>query len=189
VKNYLTQSHQKITISILISKNYFFWIQEIKRIASRAQVWEYVDSNESESKSVTLKYLKFQNYIKIVSTDTLAFIQSQTIIESATFSILISEKCTNYNDFSIHQQKLYDVKERSYRVLLHEVKSIEINIQKVHIAVLKSTRSYISVNRKASSVREILIFLTLKFKRKNENLQLQVDQKYKELKVTHTVKS
>jgi hypothetical protein len=128
MKDYLTQSHQKITISIFILKNYFFWIQEIKKIASRAQVWEYVDSNELESKSLTLKYLKFQNYIKIVSTDTLAFTQSQTIIESTTFSILISEKCTNYDDFSIHQQKSYDVKERSYRVLLHEIKSIEIDI-------------------------------------------------------------
>jgi hypothetical protein len=117
---------------------------------------------------MTFKYLKFQNYIKIVSADTLAFTQSQTIIES--LSVLISEKCTNYNNLSIHQQKLYNVKKRSYRALLHEIKSIEINIQKVHIAILKSTRSYISISRKISIVREILIFLTLKFKRKDENL-------------------
>jgi hypothetical protein len=101
---------------------------------------------------------------------------------------LISEKCTNYDDLSIHQQKSYDVKKRLYRVLLHEIKSIEIDIQKVHIAILKSTRSYIFVSRKVSLVKEILISLALKFKRKDENLQLQVDQKYKELKVTHSIK-
>jgi hypothetical protein len=138
---------------------------------------------------VTLKYLKFQDYIKIVPADTPAFTQSQTIIELTTPSILVSEKCTNYDDLSIHQQKSYDAKERSYRALLHEVKSTEIDIQKVHIAVLKSARSYISVSRKASSVREILISLALKFKRKDENLQLQIDQKYEKLKTTHPVKS
>jgi hypothetical protein len=187
MEDYLTQSHQKITVSVLTPKNYFSWIQEIKRIASRAQVWEYVDSDGSEPESVAPKYFKFQDYIKIVPADTLAFTQSQTIIESP--SVLVSEKCTDYDDLSVHQQKSYDAKERSYRALLHEAKSTGIGIQKVHTAVLESARSYISVSRKASSVREILISLTLKFKRKDEDLQLQVDQKYEELKVTHSVKN
>jgi hypothetical protein len=135
---------------------------------------------------VALKYPKFQDYIKIVSADTSTFTQSQTVIEFPP--VLISEKCSDYDDLSIQQQKSYDAKERTYRALQHEAKSAGIDIQKVHTAILESARSYIAVSRKASSIREILISLTLKFKRKDEDLQLQVDQKYEDLKVMHPIK-
>ena len=63
-----------------------------------------------------------------------------------------------------------------------------MGIQRVHTAVLKSARGYIAVHRKAAPVRDILISLALKFKRLDEDLQLQMDEKYEELKATDPAK-
>ena len=43
-------------ILTFMSKNYNSWIEEIKEIATRAQIWEYVDFENSESESVASKY-------------------------------------------------------------------------------------------------------------------------------------
>jgi hypothetical protein len=126
-------------------------MQQIKSIAFRAQVWEFVDSNGSEPEPVAPKYSKFGDYMKIILIDTPGSTQSETIIGSPP-SILIPEKYSDYDDLSAQQQKSYDVMERAYRALQQEAKSAGIGIQKLHTAILESARAYIAVSRKASSV-------------------------------------
>ena len=177
---------QKLIVSALTPKNFSSWIQEIKGIATRAQVWEYVDPEGLESEPVAPKYPRFGDYIKIVPIVTPASIQ-ETVTEGFP-PVLVPVMCEDYDDLSEAQQKSYDAKERSYRALQQEAKMSSIGIQKVHTAILESARGYLAVNRKASPVREILISLASKFKRPDADLQLQIDEKYEELKASHPIK-
>ena len=69
MKNSLSsKSSRKLLISTLTSTSYNFWLSKIKDIAIRSRIWKYVDSDESESKSLVLKYSRLFDYIKIVST-------------------------------------------------------------------------------------------------------------------------
>lgn len=59
---------QKLIVSALTPKNYSTWIQEIKGIATRAQVWKYVDPEGDEPEPVMPKYPKFGDYPQGIST-------------------------------------------------------------------------------------------------------------------------
>lgn len=174
---------QKLAVTALTPKNYSTWIQEIKEIATRAQVWEYVDPEGDESELDMLKYSKFKNYIKIVSIATSGSTQ-ETTIESFSL-VFVFTACEDYDDLSKAQQRSYDAKERFYKALQQEVRMTSLEIQKVHTIVLESARGYIAVNRMASFVREILISLFNKFKRPDADLQLQIDERYEELKASN----
>jgi hypothetical protein len=50
---------RKLIVSTLTSTTYNVWIFEVKKIAVRSRVWEYMNSKESESESLTLKYSRF----------------------------------------------------------------------------------------------------------------------------------
>ena len=111
-----------------------------------------------------------------------------TIADDLNPPDLVSVACEDYEDLSETQRKSYDAKKRSYRALQQEVKMANMSIQKIHTTVLKSARDYIAVNRKTSFVRDILISLVSKFKRLDENLQLQIDERYEKLKASHSIK-
>jgi hypothetical protein len=69
---------RKLIVSTLTSTIYNVWIFEEKNIAVRSRVWEYVNSKESESESLMLKYSRFFDFVKIVSVSIFVHISTST---------------------------------------------------------------------------------------------------------------
>jgi hypothetical protein len=67
---------RKLIVSTLTSTIYNVWIFEVKSIAVRSRVWEYVNSKESESESLMLKYSRFFDFVKIISVSILVHIST-----------------------------------------------------------------------------------------------------------------
>ena len=112
----ITFISRKIIVSTLTSITYNFWISKMKNIAMRFRVWEYVNSDESESKSMILKYSKFFDYIKSIVILISIFSQSQsTMLEVSIANFFKTISCVDYDDFFESQKRSYDVKERAYR--------------------------------------------------------------------------
>jgi hypothetical protein len=109
---------RKLIISTLTSTIYNVWIFEVKNIAVRFRVWEYVNSKESKSESLMLKYSRFFDFVKIVSVSILVHISTSTqdkyrlsasatiVIDDVLFSsILILESCSNYENLFEFQKR------------------------------------------------------------------------------------
>ena len=187
MKNSLSsKSSRKLLISISTSTTHNFWLSKIKDIAIRSRVWEYVDLNKSESKSLVLKYSKLFDYIKIVlvlvsihsSASTQDSLFMRTILDDSISLVLFLESCSKWNDLFESQQKSYDIKKRKYRNVQLEVVRIIIVIEKIHTIILKSANIYIVMNMRSASVREIFQFLTHKFKMKSKNVRRQIHRRY-----------
>jgi hypothetical protein len=175
---------RKLIVSTLTSTIYNVWIFEVKNIAVRFRVWEYVNSKESESESLILKYSRFFDFVKILSVSILVHISASTqdeyqlsastttVINDVSFSlILILEFCSDYENLFESQKKSYDVKKRAYRYIQNEVDRVMINIEKIHTIILKFAKNYVAMNMRVCLIKKILQFLTRKFKKISENIQ------------------
>lgn len=193
-------SARKLIVSALTPTTYNAWISEVKGIAVRSRVWEYVDPDGSEMEPEAPKYPRFSDYTKAVpapihtSGSTLDKNQNQsqsslgTILGAPPPPIFLPEPCSDYEDLSESQKRAYDSKERAYRHIQSEVRRAMIEIEKVHIVILESAKDYVAMNLRSRSVREILQSLARKFKKIPEDNQRQIDRRYDKLRNSYLVK-
>jgi hypothetical protein len=102
--------------------------------------------------------------------------------------ILILEFCSNYENLFESQKRSYDVKKRAYRHIQNEVDRVIIDIEKVHMIILKFAKDYVAMNMRVCLVKKILQFLTRKFKKISENIQREIDRRYDDFRDSHLVK-
>jgi hypothetical protein len=93
------------------------------------------------------------------------------VIDDVSLSlILILEFCSNYENLFESQKKSYDVKKWAYRYIQNEIDRVMIDIEKIHMIILKFTKNYVAMNMRVYLVKKILQFLTRKFKKISENI-------------------
>jgi hypothetical protein len=63
-----------------------------------------------------------------------------------------------------------------------------IDIEKIHMIILKFVKDYVAMNMRVCLVKKILQFLTQKFKKISKNIQRQIDKSYDDFKDSHLVK-
>jgi hypothetical protein len=192
---------RKLIVSALTSTTYNAWISEVKDIAVRSRVWEYVDPEGSEPESLVPKYLRFFDFVKVVSVSVLVHISASiqgeyrlsasaaTVVDDVSPPpILVLEPCSDYEDLFESQKRSYDAKERAYRHIQNEVGRAMIGIEKVHTIILKFVKDYVAMNMRVCLVKKILQFLARKFKKISEDIQRQIDRRYDDLRGSHLVK-
>ena len=144
-------------------------MSEIKGIAVRSQVLEYVDPEGSESEPTIPKFPKYSDYVKVVSantpgtdstnTPTPAIVASQGSSQGTVLGdsngppVLIPEPCSRYADLSESQKESYNADERSHRGLQADARAAAMGIEKVHTIILESAKDYVARNVRSSSVR------------------------------------
>ncbi len=127
-------------IIILTSLNYHIWINQLKTIAKKARVWQYVDSDidlEQFKSSVSLKASDYQ-------------------INDSSISSL--------KQLSVVQKKKHKSNVLKFNLLN---KQYERTIQKLRIVnniIKTSARQYISSNELISSTRKIIQLLAAYYK-------------------------
>jgi hypothetical protein len=177
-------SSRKLVVSNLTPGTYNSWISEIKGIAVRSQVWEFIDPEGSEEGPPVPRYPKYSDYTKVVPVATPA----SSLAESTQGTILpdpplvVPEQCSRYSDLSESQKEAYNADERAHRGLQAEARAISLGMEKVHSVILESAKDYVARNVRASSVREILLSLSHKFKKSPDEIQRQIDRRYDELR-------
>ena len=204
MEDYSSGSSRKLIVSALTPRTYNSWLSEIKGIAVRSQVWEYVDPEGSESEPTIPKFPKFSDYVKVVPVNTPgtdstniptpAIVASQGSSQGTVLGdlngppVLIPEPCSRYADLSESQKESYNADERSHRGLQADARAAAMGIEKVHTVILESAKDYVARNVRSSSVREILQPLAHKFKKSPDEVQRQIDRQYDELRNSHPVK-
>jgi hypothetical protein len=149
----------KTTMIALISKNYHLWIKELQRIAKKAKIWAYVNSDNIKTKSQEKEYLDVSDY---------QISQSQQLAEEMRLSQVLIKSIDKYSELSNVQMKKYKMNISMFKMKEKQTDKVTQELRIVNNALKHSTRFYISLNKMTELVREIVKILTFKYKRSND---------------------
>ncbi len=173
----------KITIISLISKNYHKWIKEIQNLIVRANVWEYVDSQDTKQKFINEECLDVSDYVVLMKN--IITIRSD---ESNQNSVLRIRSVRDFNElFAVQKNSL------KINIIIWELKKKKINkiakdMQIVDNAIKLSTRSYISSDEMTSSCRDIIRMLAARYKLTKDQIIEQIQNEFQNLKTWSSIK-
>ena len=102
--------------------------------------------------------------------------------------VSIKKSVRTFDEFSSNQKKLYkmniivfQMKKKTNDRIAHEIRIIDV-------AIKASTRMYIFSEKIKSSVRKILQLLSIRYKRFDREINLQLHEKFQRLKIASTKK-
>jgi hypothetical protein len=117
----------KITMLILISNNFYLWIEELKDIALKIKVWDYINSNENIKKLKKAIYSEIFNFAvsntslqEEFDLDKTTDLLTSSIKQQFSFSFLSSSrsrirKIQFFSKLNSDQQKSYRMMIEKYR--------------------------------------------------------------------------
>ena len=129
-----TQS--RLTMIALTPKNYRDWLAELKAIAVKAEVWQYVDPDGDEEVPAPGRYPRFSDYTK----DT----QEVTV------------QCKTFADLTAEDKDDYRVSMEAFKIQREDSRVVKLGMQKIYAAIMESAQPYIPTTKKTSSEREIV---------------------------------
>ncbi len=157
----------KTTIISLTPKNYHKWIKEIEGIATRANVWEYVNPKGIKLKSKEMKYSDISEY-KVASEN--------------------NRPAQSYRELTAAQKEAYQMNITVYKMREKQVLKIAHGMRIVDNALKCSARSYIPSDEMTSSCRDIIKILAARYELINNQIIEQIQEKFHDLKAWPLIK-
>ncbi len=149
-------------ITTLISLNYHIWINELKAIAKKARVWQYVDSD----------------------TD-LAQLKSSELSQASDYQ-MNNNSASSLKELFVEQKKEYKADSIEYEMLDKKFERITQKLRTVNNAIRTSARQYISLNELTSSARKIVKLLADRYKLDQSKIIEQIYEQWRDLKSSLT---
>ena len=154
----------KAFMMILTPQNFHQWLKELKGVAEKVKVWEFVDSNDQQIESESAKFLEISDYQVLIMPQSLTSIIAEGRKASQTF---VTRSAENYEELSNAQQKSYQMKITVYQMKEKLVKKMTHGTRIINNALKTSTRIYILIADMNAPIRDIIKALIDKYQRSN----------------------
>ena len=163
----------------LNSKNFHSWIIKMKNIVIKTKVWKYVDSKKKTSELSNSIFSRLSHYfVKKISE------QSK---QSGAF-VSVKKSVRTFDEFSSDQKKSYKMNMIVFQMEKKANDQIAHEIRIIDVAIKTSARMYIFSERMKSSVWKILQLLSIRYKRFDREINLQLHEKFQRLKIASAKK-
>jgi hypothetical protein len=165
----------------LISDNFHLWIEELKGLALKVKVWQYIDSNgnmEESREGILLEIGHFS--VKDLSSQSVAgdLMTGQTISAASSHS----RPAQWFHELTSSQQESYRASVEEYKRKEKLVVKISQGMLKVDEAIRVFARSYIPFEMMSALIREILQLLITRYKKTDDQIKEQLHEKFQALK-------
>ncbi len=174
----------KSTMLIFISNNFHLWIEELKDLALKIKVWEYINSYDKIEKS-RKEILSEIDYFVVKQSDFTSstaaddFITDQ-INQSAQSSQ--SRVAKYFFELTSQQQENYRTNVKEYKRRKKQIVKITQRMLKINETIRASIKFYISSKLMFAFIREILQLLITKYKKIDDQIKKQIHEKFQALK-------
>jgi hypothetical protein len=160
------KSNTKITIISLTSKNYHKWIKEIQDLVVRANVWKYVDLQDTKQKPTNGECPDVSDYaVSMKSIITIRFDQD---------SVLRIRSIRDFNELFAAQKESLKINIVTWELKKKRINKIAKDMQIVDNAIKISARSYIPSDEMTSSCRDIIRMLAARYKLTRDQIIEQI---------------
>ncbi len=171
----------KITMLIFISNNFHLWIEELKDLALKIKVWQYIDSNDSMKKSKKKILFEIDHFsIKNFNSQSVAddLMTDQTIFAATSHS----RSAQWFHELTSNQQENYKANVKEYKRKEKLIVKISQRMLKIDEAIRVFAKSYIFFEMMSTFIREILQLLIIKYKKIDDQIKKQLHEKFQALK-------
>jgi hypothetical protein len=169
---------------IFISNNFHLWIEELKDLALKIKIWEYINS-----------YDKIEKFRKEILSEIDHFVVKQSDLTSST---AVDDLITNqinqsaqssqsrvanyFSELTSQQQENYRTNVKKYKRKKKQIVKIIQRMLKINETIRASVRFYISSKLMFTFIREILQLLIIKYKKIDDQIKKQIHEKFQALK-------
>ncbi len=171
----------RITMLIFISNNFHLWIEELKNLALKIKVWQYINSNDNMKKSKKKILFEIDHFsVKNSSSQSVAddLMTNQTIFAATSHS----RSAQWFHELTSSQQENYKASVKEYKRKKKLIVKIFQRMLKIDEAIRVFAKSYIFFEMMSVFIRKILQFLIIKYKKIDDQIKKQLHEKFQALK-------
>ncbi len=172
----------RITMLTLILNNFHLWIEELKDLALKIKIWEYINSYnqiQESRKEVLLEISHFVIKSIFVSTAADDFITDQ-VDQSAQAQQ--SRVAKYFHELTTEQQENYRANVKKYKRKEKQMIKMTQRMLKINEAIRVSIKTYILSKLMFAFIKEILQFLIIKYRKIDDQIKKQIHEKFQTLK-------
>ncbi len=175
----------KIIMLTFNSNNFHLWIKELKDLALKIKIWEYINSYdkiEESRKEVLSKISHFvvkqSDFASSAAVDD--FITNQTNQSAQDFTQFRS--ANYFHELSTQQQENYRTNVKEYKRKKKQIAKIIQKMLKINEAIRASIKTYIFSKLIFVLIKKILQVLIIKYKKIDDQIKKQIHEKFQALK-------
>ncbi len=175
----------RIIMLILNSNNFYLWIEELKSLALKIKIWEYINSYDKieESREEVLSEIshfvvKQSDFASSTAVDDLITDQVNQSAQDFTQSRL----ARYFHELSTQQQESYWANVKEYKRKKKQVAKIIQRMLKINEAIRVSIKTYILSKLMFAFIKKILQVLIIKYKKIDDQIKKQIHEKFQALK-------
>jgi hypothetical protein len=171
----------RIIMLIFISNNFHFWIEELKDLALKIKVWQYINSNDSVKKFkeeilFEIDHFSVKNFSSQSVTNDLMTNRTISAVSSHSRSVQW------FHELISSQQESYKANVKEYKRKEKLIVKISQRMLKINEAIRVFARSYIFFEMMSTFIRKILQFLIIRYKKIDDQIKKQLHEKFQALK-------
>ncbi len=171
----------KIIMLTFISNNFHLWIEELKDLALKIKIWEYINSYDKiEESRKEILFEIFHFVVKVFTSSTIDDLMTNQTNQSAQASE--SRLAKYFRELTTQQQKNYRENVKEYKRKKKQIVKITQRMLKVDEAIRASIRTYIFSKLMSTLIKEILQLLIIKYKKIDDQIKKQIHEKFQALK-------
>jgi hypothetical protein len=172
----------RITMLIFNSNNFHLWIEELKDLALKIKIWEYIDSYNQIQESreeILIEIFHFDIRSAFVSA-----VADDLITDQADQSAQASQSrlAKYFHELSSEQQEKYRTSVKKYKRKEKQIVRITQKMLKIDEAIYASIKSYILSKLMFAFIKKILQLLIIKYKKIDDQIKEQIHEKFQALK-------
>ncbi len=173
----------KIIMLILISNNFHLWIEELKDLALKIKIWEYINSYNQIQESRKEVLFEIFDFV-IRSALTISTTADDLITDQADQSAQASQSrlAKYFHELSTEQQENYRTNVKQYKRKEKQVVKITQKMLKINEAIRVSIKTYILSKLMFAFIKEILQLLIIRYKKIDDQIKEQIHEKFQALK-------
>jgi hypothetical protein len=154
----------RIIMLIFISNNFHLWIEELKDLALKIKMWQYINSNENMKKFKKRILFEIDHFsVKNFNSQSV----TNDLMTNQTIFAAISHSCSVqwFHELTSSQQENYKANVKEYKRKKKLIVKISQRMLKINEAIRVFARSYIFFEMMSIFIRKILQLLIIKYKK------------------------
>jgi hypothetical protein len=145
----------RIIILIFISNNFHLWIEELKELALKIKIWEYINSYNQIAKSrEEVLFEIFHFVVKSIASSAIDDLMTNQTSQSARASQ--SRLAKYFHELTIQQQENYRTSVKKYKRKKKQIVEITQRMLKINEAIRAFIKTYIFSKLMFVCIKDIL---------------------------------
>lgn len=166
----------KTTIISLHPQNFHIWLAEIKNLASKADVWEFCDPEGTLAVPALPIPPSLSDYLIDEASG------ASTPATAASSDPPVRRPAVRYGELTPDQRDEWKMEMQTFQMLEKSRDRINHSLRLVDAAIIASARTYLPHGKIGGTVREVLKFLTSRYKLSADDITDQIYHQYQTLK-------